>query len=61
MPPGEDPYLASASDLQIAYVRAGLDLFEVSVLLDAGREDQARELYRRFLAVIPFDPFPGLE
>jgi spermidine synthase len=59
-PPEQDPFLADASPEQVEYVRAGLQLYEVAVLVDAGRLAEAAPLYRRFLATVPFDAFPGL-
>jgi spermidine synthase len=60
VPPEEDPYLALLSDEQIAYVRAGLQLYTVAIHVQEGRLGEAAPLYRDFLDTIPFDIFPGL-
>ncbi len=59
-PPESDPYLAAASPAQVQYVRAGHRLLAVSAHVDAGRTADAAREYREFLAVVPFDVFPGL-
>lgn len=59
-PPEKDPFLARLTPSQIEYVRAGKMLYEVGVHVRAERIDLAAPLYREFLAVVPFDIFPGL-
>jgi spermidine synthase len=60
VPPETDPYLAAVTPEQVGYVRAGLWLYEVAVHVEAGRIEEARPLYRRFLSAVPLDAFPGL-
>ncbi len=59
-PPARDPFLAGCGAEQLAYVHGGQLLHKVGTHLSAGRTREAAALYRQFLALIPFDIFPGL-
>ncbi len=60
-PPEADPYLENLSKEQISYVYAGLYLHKVRVFKEMGDIKEARDIYRKFLAVIPMDIYPEIK
>lgn len=61
LPPEEDPFLDGLTERQVGFVRAGQQLYEAGVYVEAGRPDEARPAYRSFLRQVPFHVYPGLE
>ncbi len=52
-PPEKDPYLVRLTELQVAYVRAGLSFFKAAAYARAGQKAETRRHYQEFLARYP--------